>query len=172
MEETLKQIEMGTILGLSTRMESINPAQGATFNEQINSLIAQGIQQNSPFFPEGTPTGMLQSNEFTTSPLYSDTLPMGEYRVADAYLLANGEAADSSSKDETDIVIVDNDADISPNEFVVSSTAMLLGNVLGGVIAYQTTANSKHRVWWTIAGVIIGGVATSLAYGVGENSRK
>jgi hypothetical protein len=156
-------------------MESIDPNEGATFNEQINSLIAQGIQQNSPFFPEGTPTGMLQSNEFTTSPLYSDTLPMGEYRVADAYLLANGEAADSSDideDDEEDIDIIDNNADVSPNEFVVSSTAMLLGNVLGGVIAYQTTANSKHRVWWTIAGVIIGGVATSLAYGIGENSRK
>lgn len=162
---------MGTILGLSTKMASIDPSEGLSFNEQITSLIAQGIQQNTAFFPEGVPTAIPQSNEFTTSPLYSDTLPMGEYKVADAYLLANGEP-DVMDDDSIAATDVSEEEPTFAEQFVVPSTAMLLGNILGGVIAYQTTSKSKHRVWWTIGGVIIGGFATSLAYSMGTNARK
>ena len=148
---------MGTILGLSSRMVSIDPNE-PSFNDQINATIAQGVDNNASYFPSGARQAFAEQTQTKIGALTSDILPVGEYMIPNAYLLADGDA--------------NADADAGGIEvgasYVVPSTAMLLGNVLGGILAYQMTANRKGRVWWTIGGVIAGGIATSLAYNVGR----
>lgn len=148
---------MGTILGLSSRMVSIDPNE-PSFNDQVNATIAQGVENNVSFFPAGARQAFAEQTETKIGALTSDILPVGEYMIPNAYLMADGDNADA-----------DADAGIEVGaSYVVPSTAMLLGNVLGGILAYQMTANRKGRVWWTIGGVIAGGIATSLAYNVGR----
>ena len=152
---------MGTILGLSSRMVSIDPNE-PSFNDQVNATIAQGVGNNTSFFPAGAKQAFAEQTQTKIGALTSDILPVGEYMIPNAYLLADGD--------------VNADADAGGIEvgasYVVPSTAMLLGNVLGGILAYQMTANRKGRVWWTIGGVIAGGIATSLAYNVGRGIRR
>jgi len=150
---------MGTILGLSSRMVSIDPNE-PSFNDKVNAAIAQGVENNVSFFPAGSRQAFAEETETKIGALTSDILPVGEYLIPNAYLAADGDNADADS---------DADAGIQVGaSYVVPSTAMLLGNVLGGILAYQMTANKKGRVWWTIGGVIAGGIATSLAYNVGR----
>ena len=152
---------MGTILGLSSRMVSIDPNE-PSFNDQVNAAIAQGVENNVSFYPAGARQAFAEQTQTKIGALTSDILPVGEYLIPNAYLLADGD--------------VNADADAGGIEvgasYVVPSTAMLLGNVLGGILAYQMTANRKGRVWWTIGGVIAGGIATSLAYNVGRGIRR
>lgn len=152
---------MGTILGLSSRMVSIDPNE-PSFNDQVNAAIAQGVENNVSFYPAGARQAFAEQTQTKIGALTSDILPVGEYMIPNAYLLADGDA--------------NADADAGGIEvgasYVVPSTAMLLGNVLGGILAYQMTANRKGRVWWTIGGVIAGGIATSLAYNVGRGIKR
>lgn len=155
---------MGTIIGLSSRMQSIDP-NVPTFDERVNATIAQGVQNNVSFFPAGSRQAFAEQSETKIGALTSDILPVGEYMIPNAYLLAEGD----------DVGNVDADADAGvqvDTTYVVPSTAMLLGNVIGGVLAYQMTANRKGRVWWTIGGVIAGGIATSLTYNLGRGFRR
>ena len=157
---------MGTIIGLSSRMQSIDPSV-PTFDERVNATIAQGVQNNVAFFPAGSRQAFAEQSETKIGALTSDILPVGEYMIPNAYLLAEGDDVDNND--------VDNNADAGvqvDSTYVVPSTAMLLGNVIGGVLAYQMTANKKGRVWWTIGGVIAGGIATSLAYNLGRGFRR
>ena len=148
---------MGTILGLSSRMVSVDPNE-PSFNDKVNAAIAQGVENNVSFFPAGARQAFAEQTQTKIGALTSDILPVGEYMIPNAYLLAEGDNADANS-----------DAGIEVGaSYIVPSTAMLLGNVLGGILAYQMTANKKGRVWWTIGGVIAGGIATSLAYNVGR----
>ena len=146
---------MGTILGLSSRMVSIDPNE-PSFNDQVNATIAQGVENNVSFFPAGARQAFAEQTQTKIGALTSDILPVGEYMIPNAYLLAEGDNADADAGIEVGA------------SYVVPSTAMLLGNVLGGILAYQMTAKKKGRVWWTIGGVIAGGIATSLAYNVGR----
>jgi len=152
---------MGTILGLSSRMVSIDPNE-PSFNDQVNATIAQGVENNTSFFPAGAKQAFAEQTQTKIGALTSDILPVGEYLIPNAFMLADGD--------------VNADADAGGIEvgasYVVPSTAMLLGNVLGGILAYQMTANRKGRVGWTIGGVIAGGIATSLAYNVGRGIRR
>lgn len=152
---------MGTILGLSSRMVSIDPNE-PSFNDQVNATIAQGVENNASYFPAGARQAFAEQTQTKIGALTSDILPVGEYMIPNAYLLADGDA--------------NADADAGGIEvgasYVVPSTAMLLGNVLGGILAYQMTANRKGRVWWTIGGVIAGGIATSLAYNIGRGVKR
>lgn len=152
---------MGTILGLSSRMVSIDPNE-PSFNDQLNATIAQGVENNVSFFPSGARQAFAEQTETKIGALTSDILPVGEYMIPNAYLLADGDNANADADADADAGI-----EIGAS-YVVPSTAMLLGNVLGGILAYQMTANRKGRVWWTIGGVIAGGIATSLAYNVGR----
>ena len=157
---------MGTIIGLSSRMQSIDPSV-PTFDERVNATLAQGVQNNVAFFPAGSRQAFAEQSETKIGALTSDILPVGEYMIPNAYLLAEGDDVDNND--------VDNNADAGvqvDSTYVVPSTAMLLGNVIGGVLAYQMTANKKGRVWWTIGGVIAGGIATSLAYNLGRGFRR
>jgi len=157
---------MGTIIGLSSRMVSIDPNE-PSFNDQINATIAQGVDNNASYFPSGARQAFAEKTQTKIGALTSDILPVGEYMIPNAYLLADGDGVGNVDTQE-----VDDNADAGGIEvgasYVVPSTAMLLGNVLGGILAYQMTANRKGRVWWTIGGVIAGGIATSLAYNVGR----
>ena len=162
---------MGTIIGLSSRMQSIDPSV-PTFDERVNATLAQGVQNNVAFFPAGSRQAFAEQSETKIGALTSDILPVGEYMIPNAYLLAEGDDVDNNDVDNND---VDNNADAGvqvDSTYVVPSTAMLLGNVIGGVLAYQMTANKKGRVWWTIGGVIAGGIATSLAYNLGRGFRR
>jgi hypothetical protein len=145
-------------------MQSIDP-NVPTFDERVNATIAQGVQNNVSFFPAGSRQAFAEQSETKIGALTSDILPVGEYMIPNAYLLAEGD----------DVGNVDADADAGvqvDTTYVVPSTAMLLGNVIGGVLAYQMTANRKGRVWWTIGGVIAGGIATSLTYNLGRGFRR
>ena len=146
---------MVTILGLSSRMVSIDPNE-PSFNDQVNATIAQGVENNVSFFPSGAKQAFAEQTQTKIGALTSDILPVGEYLIPNAFSLADGDNADADAGIEVGA------------SYVVPSTAMLLGNVLGGILAYQMTANRKGRVWWTIGGVIAGGIATSLAYNVGR----
>ena len=148
---------MGTILGLSSRMVSVDPNE-PSFNDKVNAAIAQGVENNVSFFPAGARQAFAEQTQTKIGALTSDILPVGEYMIPNAYLLAEGDNADANSDAGIEVCA----------SYVVPSTAMLLGNVLGGILAYQMTANKKGRVWWTIGGVIAGGIATSLAYNVGR----
>jgi|694.fasta_scaffold03063_27 hypothetical protein len=150
---------MGTILGLSSRMVSIDPNE-PSFNDQINATIAQGVDNNASYFPSGARQAFAEQTQTKIGALTSDILPVGEYMIPNAYLLADGDVNADANADAGGIEV--------GASYVVPSTAMLLGNVLGGILAYQMTANRKGRVWWTIGGVIAGGIATSLAYNVGR----
>lgn len=157
---------MGTIIGLSSRIQSIDPSV-PTFDERVNATIAQGVQNNVAFFPAGSRQAFAEQSETKIGALTSDILPVGEYLIPNAYLLAEGDDVDNND--------VDNNADAGvqvDSTYVVPSIAMLLGNVIGGVLAYQMTANRKGRVWWTIGGVIAGGIATSLTYNLGRGFRR
>ena len=160
---------MGTIIGLSSRMQSIDP-NVPTFDERVNATISQGVQNNVSFFPAGARQAFAEQSETKIGALTSDILPVGEYMIPNAYLLAEGDDVGNVDTQE-----VDNNADAGvqvDTTYVVPSTAMLLGNVIGGVLAYQMTANRKGRVWWTIGGVIAGGIATSLTYNLGRGFRR
>jgi hypothetical protein len=150
---------MGTILGLSSRMVSIDPNE-PSFNDQINATIAQGVDNNASYFPSGARQAFAEQTQTKIGALTSDILPVGEYMIPNAYGLAEGDVNADANADADGIEV--------GASYVVPSTAMLLGNVLGGILAYQMTANRKGRVWWTIGGVIAGGIATSLAYNVGR----
>lgn len=157
---------MGTIIGLSSRMQSIDPSV-PTFDERVNATIAQGVQNNVAFFPAGSRQAFAEQSETKIGALTSDILPVGEYMIPNAYLLAEGDDVDDNDVDDNADAGVQVDS-----TYVVPSTAMLLGNVIGGVLAYQMTANRKGRVWWTIGGVIAGGIATSLTYNLGRGFRR
>ena len=157
---------MGTIIGLSSRMQSIDPSV-PTFDERVNATIAQGVQNNVAFFPAGSRQAFAEQSETKIGALTSDILPVGEYMIPNAYLMAEGDDVDDNDVD------ANADAGVQVDTtYVVPSTAMLLGNVIGGVLAYQMTANRKGRVWWTIGGVIAGGIATSLTYNLGRGFRR
>lgn len=158
---------MGTILGFSSKVESIGNNH-QSFDEQISNTIAQGIENNTQLFPLGVPTASQEQERFTAGrPLTADDLPTGKYSVNNAYLLAEGGDAETEIDAEFPIGDTDVNADI-----VVPSTAMLLGNILGGVLAYQMTKGKKGRIWWTIGGVVAGGIATSLSYNLGRGIAK
>ena len=157
---------MGTIIGLSSRMQSIDP-NVPTFDERVNATLAQGVQNNVSFFPAGSRQAFAEQSETKIGALTSDILPVGEYMIPNAYLFAEGDDVDDNDVD------ANADAGVQVDStYVVPSTAMLLGNVIGGVLAYQMTANKKGRVWWTIGGVIAGGIATSLTYNLGRGFRR
>ena len=157
---------MGTIIGLTSRMQSIDPSV-PTFDERVNATIAQGVQNNVAFFPAGSRQAFAEQSETKIGALTSDILPVGEYMIPNAYLMAEGDDVDDNDVD------ANADAGVQVDTtYVVPSTAMLLGNVIGGVLAYQMTANRKGRVWWTIGGVIAGGIATSLTYNLGRGFRR
>lgn len=159
---------MGTIIGLSSRMQSIDP-NVPTFDERVNATIAQGIESNVSFFPAGARLAFAEQSETKIGALTSDILPVGEYMIPNAYLMAEGDDVGNVDTQEVD---ANADAGVQVDTtYVVPSTAMLLGNVIGGVLAYQMTANRKGRVWWTIGGVIAGGIATSLTYNLGRGFR-
>ena len=157
---------MGTIIGLSSRMQSIDPSV-PTFDERVNATLAQGVQNNVAFFPAGSRQAFAEQSETKIGALTSDILPVGEYMIPNAYLLAEGDDVDNNDVDDN----ADSGVQVD-STYVVPSTAMLLGNVIGGVLAYQMTANRKGRVWWTIGGVIAGGIATSLTYNLGRGFRR
>jgi hypothetical protein len=140
-------------------MVSIDPNE-PSFNDQINATIAQGVDNNASYFPSGSRQAFAEKTQTKIGALTSDILPVGEYMIPNAYLFADGDVNADANADAGGIEV--------GASYVVPSTAMLLGNVLGGILAYQMTANRKGRVWWTIGGVIAGGIATSLAYNVGR----
>lgn len=158
---------MGTILGLSSKIESVGDGH-QSFDEQIRNTITQGIENNTQLFPPGVPSASQGQEGFTAGrPLTAYDLPTGKYSVKNAYLLAEGGDAGTEVGAELPVGNSDINADI-----VVPSTAMLLGNILGGVLAYQMTKGKKGRIWWTIGGVVAGGIATSLSYNLGRGIAK
>ena len=128
---------MGTILGLSSRMVSIDPNE-PSFNDQINATIAQGIENNVSFFPSGARQAFAEQTETKIGALTSDILPVGEYLIPNPYLLADGDVdADVDADSNADA------GDIKVGaSYVVPSTAMLL-------VQSQDTllAEMRSRVW-------------------------